>query len=156
MSTTALVIPGKVSPTSLHLDESLSYEDWEAVGIQLQRAGHAMLWWLGDWLRHGEKRYGETYTQAIEHTGYAKQTLMDAAWVAGKIHPSLRRESLSWHHHKVIAALEPKEQAVFLDKAEADDLSVAGLRAAVKGEPTKKATTLVCPACGFRGEMAQD
>jgi len=51
------------------------------------------MWWVGDWLNYGEARYGEMYSQAIEITGYASQTLADAKWVASRIEPSRRHEN---------------------------------------------------------------
>lgn len=125
---TQLSIPGVVTETGLELPPDLTYDEWESVGRTLQRIERSVMWWVGDWLRYGERKYGETYSQALEATDYAYQTLANAAWVSGRIEPSLRRENLSWHHHKEVAALEPDEQAVWLDKATANDWPVRELR----------------------------
>jgi hypothetical protein len=37
-------------------------------------------WWLGDWLNFGERKYGETYSQAIDTTGHSYQALANAKW----------------------------------------------------------------------------
>lgn len=97
------------------------FEVWEATFKRLRSAERAVQWWLGDALRFGESRYGEMYSQALEETDYSYQSLADAAWVAGKIETSRRRENLSFSHHKEIAALPPEEQDYWLDEAEPEE-----------------------------------
>ena len=72
----------------------------------------------------------------LDATGQAYQTVADAAWVAGKIELSRRRESLGWSHHKEVAALEAPDQDRWLDWAEATTppRSRNELRAAIKQE----------------------
>lgn len=65
----------------------------------------------------GESRYGEKYTQAVETTGYAVQTLMHMVHVASRIAPERRHPELSFSAHKEAARLEPAEQAIILAKA---------------------------------------
>jgi len=91
-------------------------------------------WWIGDWVAYGERSYGETYTQAIEVTGQAYQTLNDVVWVARKFEFSRRRENLSWSHHREVAALEPPEQEGWLDLAERNEWSRNDLRRHVQQE----------------------
>ena len=54
-----------------------------------------------------ERKYGETYTQAIEATGLNYQSVADAKWVAEKYEVSERTENLSWTHHRHAASLPP-------------------------------------------------
>lgn len=78
-------------------------------------------WWVGDWLNYGERAYGEKYAQAMDVTGLEYDTLSSYRWVAAEIEPCLRKQKLSWSHHKEVAALEPAEQAEWLDRAETDE-----------------------------------
>lgn len=124
-----LVLPGRVSTVGLDLPPDLTFEQWNGIGAALQGVDRALQWWIGDWLRFGERRYGEMYAQAVETTGKAYQSLADAKWVADKIDFSRRRESLSWSHHKEVAGREDADE--LLDLAESDRLSVRDLRAEV-------------------------
>ena len=47
------------------------------------------------------------------------QTLANEKYVSSRFEISRRRESLSFSHHSEVAALEPKQQDDWLDKAEA-------------------------------------
>lgn len=131
---TQLSIPGVVTETGLELPPDLTYDEWESVGRTLQRIERSVMWWVGDWLRYGERRYGETYSQALSTTDYAYQTLANAAYVAERVESSRRRENLSWSHHAEIAALEPDEQERFLEKAEANDWNRDEFRKVVREE----------------------
>jgi N6-adenosine-specific RNA methylase IME4 len=93
----------------------------------------AIQWWIGDWWAFGEARYGDrkAIVEAEDWGGPSFQTCMDAGWVASKFTTSRRRE-VSFNHHREVAALEQADQDYWLDKAEADGLSVMKLRAAIK------------------------
>jgi hypothetical protein len=110
----------------------MSFEQWEAAGQQLQRMGRAWQWWIGDWVRYGEQRYGEKYAQAIELTGLEYGTLANIISVARRVDTSRRRENLSWSHHAEVASLEPPEQQAWLERAEHDGLTVAKLRSRLR------------------------
>lgn len=132
MTEQSLALPGVVTETALTLPEGLDLDDWTAAGAMLGRIGRACQWWIGDWLNYGERRYGETYAQGIEATGYEYQTVAQMAWVAGKVELSRRRESLSWSHHVEVAALDPAEQDRWLDRAEAEGWARNELRREIK------------------------
>lgn len=90
------------------------------------------MWWIGDWLRFGERKYGEMYAQALEATGLDYQTLADAKWVAEQYPEfSLRNENLSWSHHRFAASLPQKQRLELLEKAESEGLSAHEVRRAV-------------------------
>jgi N6-adenosine-specific RNA methylase IME4 len=102
------------------------------VGNALKQMERSVMWWIGDWVNFGERRYGEKYAQALEATPYEYATLRDAAWVAGRIELSRRRDNLSWSHHRVAAALATQEEAdEILARAVAEKLSRNDLRAEV-------------------------
>jgi len=79
-----------------------------------------------------ERAYGEKYAQALDSTDWEYQTLRDAAWVAGRVEMSRRRDNLTWSHHREVAALDPDDQDGWLDRAEAEGWSRNELRRAIK------------------------
>jgi len=138
---------------------------WVRAGMRLGTLSRSSNWWVGDWLRYGNEKWGEKYTAAARITGYDPHSLENMAYVAGRFEISLRRENLSWSHHFVVAALEPAAQSHWLDLATTQGLSVSDLRIEVRAANRRAAGTaargdvarsregqhhLVCPQCGFR------
>jgi hypothetical protein len=134
-------LPGTRTATSYVLPEGLAEDEWRRVGVMLFHINRAVQWWIGDWIRYGERRYGETYTQALEATDYAEQTLMNFAYVAGAVEPSRRRENLSFSHHAEVAALPVEKQDEWLETAEVEQLPVAKLRRELQTTGLKPAPT---------------
>lgn len=118
--------------TALMLPAGLSFDAWQDIGRDLQRANRAILWWVGDWCNYGEHQYGEVYSQALEATPYAIQSLMNAASVARRFTISRRRENLGFALHAEVAYLDPESADALLDKAEELGWGQKALRAAVK------------------------
>ena len=118
----------EVTKTQLTINEGTSIEDWLSIGELLKSIKGSVQFWLGDWLRYGERHYGEMYSQALDTTAYEYGTLKDAKWVAEKVEKSLRKDNLSFNHHKEVAKLQPQEQEHWLEKAESEGLSVRSLR----------------------------
>jgi hypothetical protein len=145
---TALIPLDGASPTALTLPPDLSYEEWRTTGHALGRLGKAVQWWLGDWLLHGESHFGEAFAQAATETGYSEESLRGFLWVSSRIPPSVRRSTLSWSHHQVVAGQDNAEELLL--RAECQQLSVSRLREAVKGPPTPK------PVCGMEGCPMRD
>jgi len=120
---------------ALHMvNESVS--EWESDGLALgerERSAASLMWDIGDWWNRGQ-RYGERaqIVSADGWTGPAYGTCRNAGSVATKFDVSLRRDSLSFDHHKVVAALPDDEARSLLDVAATQHLSVAELRALVK------------------------
>lgn len=148
----------RFTPVSWSASQELGFEDWARVGKRMGMTGRSAGWWLGDWLRYGNVRYGERYARAARITGYDTQTLMNMVYVASRIDPSRRREKLSWSHHAEVAPLEPLDQEQWLRVADIDHLSVRDLREAIRtGRNAQAASTcdaepapgLRCPACGY-------
>jgi N6-adenosine-specific RNA methylase IME4 len=130
-----LVLRGRVTETSLELPKGLPFEEWREVGGTLGRIGRAHQWWIGDWLNHGQRAYGERYREAIEVLGYKYGYLANLASIAKSIKSSQRCESLSWTHHREVAALPPAEQKRWLKQAETDRLTHRQLRTAIAARP---------------------
>lgn len=113
---------------SLEIDGNIAFEDWQHLGETLRVFEGGVLWWIGDWLNYGERRYGEKHAQAIEATGLDYSSLSNAKWVSGRFEFSRRRENLSWSHHAEAAALEPSDAEALLDTAESEGWSKRELR----------------------------
>lgn len=118
-------------PTALIFtnESRLTYAEWSSIGAYLQRAAGSVNWWLGDWLNAGERRYGETYAQAIVDSGVSYDVLRDCKWVAGRIPPCRRKETLSWSHHREVSGVKDEHERLdWLAKAEAHGWSKTRLR----------------------------
>ena len=122
---------------ALHIPEGTSFAEWAELGRTLQQMEKSVMWWIGDWLRFGERKYGETYTQALEATGYSKASLQDAKWVACVYETSERSEGLSWCHHRDAASLPPADRAEILARAAAEGLSTRETKSLVKQEKNR-------------------
>ena len=123
-------VPGRLTPVSWQLPQSLSYENWLACGKNLIQLGRAIQWALGDWWVHGEHAYGERVAALREEAfgDYTWQTLMNLGWVARRVKTSRRREVLSFTHHATVAALPAAEQEHWLDRAERGEQDENGER----------------------------
>jgi len=136
LQSSVLSAGGSWTQTSLLLPEDTAYDDWRDVGAQLRSIAGGVMWWLGDWVRFGERKYGEKYAQEIDATGYDYQTIVNAANVAQKFSESNRRRlNVSWSHHAEVAGFKStQEQDAWLDRAEAESWSRNELRSAIKRE----------------------
>jgi len=150
-----------VTPVAWVASGEIDLAEWVAAGRRLGAVGRSSQWWLGDWIRYGNAKFGERYARAASITGYDAQTLMNMVYVASRFSFSRRREKLSWSHHETVAALDQDEQERWLDFAREKRLAVADLRLELRarkaasdwdrgddslvsgGDPT-----LVCPNCG--------
>jgi hypothetical protein len=142
----------------------LDLHDWADQGRRLGGVSRAVGWWVGDWLRYGNERFGERYVQGARITGYDVQTLMNMVYVASRFEPARRRDQLSFSHHAELAPLEPDAQEHWLARAETEGLSVRCLRQELRRqrslerpaeplahEPAPRASgrpDMVCPQCG--------
>ena len=122
----------RVTPVSWQPGHAISLSQWVADGQRLGAIGRGVNWWLGDWLRFGNMKFGERYVRASRITGYDVQTLMNMVYVATRFDSDRRRERLSWSHHAELAALCPEEQEEWLTRAENERLSVRDLRAELR------------------------
>jgi hypothetical protein len=146
----------------------LTVDEWQSFGPRIGLVSKSAHWWLGDWVRFGQRHYDQRYQRASELTGYDEQTLMNLAYVAGRFEISRRREMVSWSHHAELAKLGLAEQELWLSRTTAERLSVRKLRAelrsaeqaaqspgtsdsaglevrALRSQPER---SIVCPHCG--------
>jgi hypothetical protein len=147
------------TPTSLELPPDLSYDHYERIGGFLGRLRDATAWWIGDWLAFGANApYSEKAEQAAEATGRSPRTLTSYLHVAMYVHPSRRRQGLSWTHHRAVSMLPPKEQRSWLKRAEQQRWTSSELKAQIAGPPAltggplevvdMEAAPAPCPECG--------
>ncbi|MBV9688974.1 MAG: hypothetical protein JO202_04600 [Ktedonobacteraceae bacterium] len=87
-----------------------------------------MQFWIGDWLNYGERAWGKKYEEALQQTGLDYQTLRDYKWVASHVPLSVRKDTLSFHHHKQVASLDTQQQEHLLTKAVAFAWSLIKLK----------------------------
>lgn len=155
----------RVTPTAWTSGPELGPASWIQWGRWLGTVGRGSGWWIGDWVRYGNARYGERYKLVASITGYDTQTLMNMAYVTSRFEPARRRESLSFSHHAEVAALCREEQDRWLERATLERLSVRALRAELRRGPRRighgrasrndrtavgrpSAGTVRCPCCG--------
>jgi len=84
------------------------------------------------------------YSQALDSLDYEYQTLANFKYVASNVEFSLRKENLSFKIHEEVASLEPKDQKIWLDKAEQNNLTIRELRQAIKAHKTLDLSTQLC------------
>lgn len=100
----------QITPKGLRIEKDISLEEWERLGDNIFRVQKSIQWMLGDWLVYGEnkfqKRASERYEEAIIKSGLDRQTLKNYAYAARHIPPSLRKDSLGFHHHLCVAKLK--------------------------------------------------
>lgn len=118
----------------LVLSEETVFEEWDELGKKLRYIEQFIQFKLGDWLNFGSALYGEKYSQALEETDYAKQTLSDFAWVCGKIPIESRNPHVSFGHHKVVAKLDSFQQIEELQYAQESKLTMEEFRQYIKNK----------------------
>jgi hypothetical protein len=168
---------GWLSSTALVIDRpDLSFEKYTALGVLLGKVGSAVKFWVGDWLLYGEALYGERAAEASEALNLSAEGRQDCIRVALAIPRSRRRPSLSWWHHRQVAArwltLSQREQ--LLDAAEREGLTTRELEARVRdlrilNSDSRGATAATCEelldqaaaslrerlvGCGFPDDLA--
>jgi len=133
---------------------------WMEHGKRLGRLGTGANWWVGDWLRYGNQRFGDRYKLASRLTGYDVQTLMNYAYVASRFDPARRRADVSWSHHAELAAFDADNQRLWLDRVAVDGLSLRDLRGELRrvrkaarltddsAASSPPASPETCPTCG--------
>lgn len=117
-----------MNPVAWVARDELELSEWVGYGRRIGVTGRSAGWWIGDWLRYGNARFGERYVRAARTTGYDVQTLTNMVYVASRFAIARRREDLSWSHHAELAALDPEQQEHWLAFAAEERLSVRDLR----------------------------
>jgi hypothetical protein len=109
---------GALRTTGLYLtDPNITYTQLEAVGGLLGRMHQSLRFAIGDYLRMMEERFPDKFSQGAEVLGISEEGMREYLRVSEKVPRSIRREKLSWSHHRAVAALEPPEQKQWLRRA---------------------------------------
>lgn len=151
------VAPGAklgLTPTSWTADGTLELGEWLDCGRRFGVLGRGVAWWIGDWLRYGNARYGERYTRAARVTGYDTQSLMNMAYVASRFETDRRKDKLSWSHHAAVAPLDEADQDRWLELAVRERLSVRSLRAELKAARRGMSAATTPSSSGIRADHA--
>jgi hypothetical protein len=122
----------RLTTTAWSPQRQLTVADWVRQGRWLGALGRGSGWWIGDWIRYGNARYGERYGRAAQVTGYDVHSLRNMAYVAGHFDMPRRRQALSFSHHAELASLTVQDQELWLDRAEAGAMSVRSLRSELR------------------------
>ena len=152
----------RISPIAWKAEPELELSEWLLCGRRIARMQSASNWWIGDWVRYGNVKYGQRYERAAKVVGYDPQTLMNMAYVSSRFPDSRRRAALSWSHHAELAALPEPDQETWLDLLEREPMSVRSLRDEMRRTISKRvgdrATSAAseierspdapCPLCG--------
>lgn len=109
--------PFRLEQAALLAEREPTFEEWQTAGAALRHMSQSLNWFIGDWLLLGERLFPDRYAQAVDATGYSYQTVANCRWVCGRIEPERRRPELAFHHHTLVAALEPPEQEKLLGDA---------------------------------------
>lgn len=120
-----------ITKTSLRIDDWVTVTAWLEVGESLGLVEGAVQWWIGDYLNHGERRYGEMYSQALDES--QAKTWRNYKYVASRVGASTRGD-ISWSHHREVASLKPDEQVYWLDRADRESMSVRELHKAIRNQ----------------------
>lgn len=105
-----------------------TFEEWREAGRVLRHLHNSCMWWIGDWLQYGRGKFGESYSQVMDETDYAYDTLRRAAVVAETFAPEQRRQALTFSHHREVLYVEEGSRDYWLDKAEQEGWSSRRLR----------------------------
>jgi hypothetical protein len=124
----------RLTKTALVVDGEPTFEEAQQVGDWIEVVQGAVQFWWGDWMRymHTREDFKDKLSQALSVNSYAIETMHNLQYVAEHVEPSRRRDGVSWSVHAEVASLPPAEQDAILDKAAADHMTVAAVRADVK------------------------
>jgi hypothetical protein len=95
----------------------MPFNDWRRLLEKLARMGDSAAWWIGDCLVYGE-RYRRDYQAWFEQFDRANESLRVYHWVAARVDAVTRVTALRWTHHRLVARLEPEQQAYWLAEAQ--------------------------------------
>lgn len=140
----------------------MTYDEWQAAVVWALKVERGWQFWVADLLAFGEQHYGDMYAHAMEATALSYQRLANMKNVARSVHPSRRRESLSFAHHQEVASLPATEQTQWLDKSEDERLTVSQLRSQIRnakaggnGHPIELWVAVQCYGPEDQAELAQ-
>jgi hypothetical protein len=141
---------------ALIIDGPLSWNNYCELVSAVGTMRESVNWWIGDLIIAGELAHGEKAYQPWEAKGHGLVHLQQCAWVAEHVPLHTRVQSLSWTHHREVAALPEPQQAEWLARAQAEGMSSRQLHecVATKRDPCSHKFVMVsqCAKCGKKEE----
>lgn len=124
----------KLYKNGLEIDQNIDHKQWSELTVSINLIRGSTMWWWGDLLNFGERKFGEMYGSAMDSAKMSYGTLANASFVCSRIQFSRRHENLTYTHHQEIAIAfsDEVEQDKWLDRAETEKLSVIELRKAIR------------------------
>lgn len=113
-----------------------SEAQWQQLGDYLAWMEVSLPWLIGGWVAYGEDNFGERAAQAVDATGWDLDTVKQCAWVHRSVPVNRREASLSFSHHRAVAALPAAGQRAMLRAAKDRSMTVAQLQRAVRAQKT--------------------
>lgn len=123
-----------VTEVGIQFHERLTDEEWTDLGHRIGRVVKASMFMVGDWLIHREEELGggkqggggkgrpdeieERYELAAKIMELEVETLRWAATVCRKVPANVRRSTLGFAHHKIVAKFDESTQEKWLNLAE--------------------------------------
>lgn len=133
--------PFSHGPKGLKVDGSPTFEEWHYAVYATKATAVYGLWFYGDLMAYGQQHYGEDYAQALDSSDYVDDALRLAEWVARKFPPERRHPELTFSHHKIVAALPPKQADRILETAAEKGLSVRDVTSMLRAEANQETAT---------------
>ena len=102
---------------------SHSFAQWMEDGASLRHLQDATPWMIGDWINHGERAYGERYSQALSELGYSYYHVARLSLCCRAFPPSCRKMEirdgfrLTMGHHMAVMHLKEEERDAWLERA---------------------------------------
>ena len=148
-----------ITQVGLKIKRQPTWEEYETAVKTWTTVHRLSAWTISDLYNFGEKKWGETYAQAMDDTGLSYGYLSVITSVAKKIPRKRRNPNLSFSHHTAVASLPPDKQIVFLSYAEENGVSRDDLREMVKQkslpDPTEPVTIIHNPKLPLRKLVAE-
>ncbi len=110
-----------ISRRGLIIADDVTEDEWRQFGNVIVGMRDSLSLMIGDWLAHGELKYGVSYSQFVEAFGLDDQTLYDYKWVCSSVQFSLRKENLFYNHYKAVAKLSHEDKVYWLNRASIGD-----------------------------------
>jgi hypothetical protein len=134
----------QASPTGLKISQSITFDEWAAIGGRFGTALQTAAWCIGDWMVYGERKWGHqlifdgeefnpklparipsaAFEMAVASTGLDWQTLSVYASVCRKIPLAERKIRLTFGHHRILAPLPPPQRLEWLSLFDSESNSV--------------------------------
>lgn len=126
-----------VSTIGLTMTDEVTKDEWMAFFKAIRRITNSIQWIIGDLAAYGKEKFNLDYEDIAGISGYRRKTVEEYASISRNVPITIRRETLSFGHHQLVAPMPEHEQISWLAYAEENELSVAKLREAMNTTPSR-------------------